>query len=214
MDSEDWTTFFRLCLKENRCCNCFAKGHKWKECPKKLNLSVKEQNKGSSKNYMVMSFSSREGLPRSLTVELGLSRPSGETVVSAVVDTGAQGGMYISKDVVNKLGILTMELEQKILLRGYDGSPVEVLSKSTEPLHFHIAGQKFCDVFKISLRLPSQVIIGLDWLQGNHAVIHCDRLQLAFNGQKFIDASGGTEKAGKPNGGPDDSEHSNLSPGF
>ena len=169
MDPEARTLFINTCRAQGRCYGCGSKGHLIAECGMRI-------NKGTNDSYLFSTVYA--GAPR---ISFMMPIVIGGQTVSALVDTGAQGFLYISKGCTDRNSFRREPLNNPLVLRGFDKRVVETTSEQTEVLTFHISGQLFNGRFTVGTQLPTEVIIGWSWLQANGAVIDCARSSISFD---------------------------------
>ena len=93
--------------------------------------------------------------------------------IDGVVDTGAQGRLYMSSGCLKKFGLECQPLEHPVLLRAFDKKETEVVSFENVPTTFNIQGNDISCSFIISTKLDCDVLIGLQWLKENQVFIDC-----------------------------------------
>ena len=96
---------------------------------------------------------------------------SKDVPVKALIDSGAEG-LFINRTLVRKLRLPTYRLDQPLLARNVDGSPIKgatITRKTTVPLHVGSKVKSF-DFYVASIH-HEDLILGYPWLQKHNPTI-------------------------------------------
>jgi hypothetical protein len=136
-DPAGWSKYIQFCMKERICMKCLGKGHIASTCPAdNSGVAAAQGNKINLKFYTVCNLVLA---PEESAIKARLSFPSFS--LDALVDTGAQGDLYLSQGMAEKNKMRMVKLAKPILLRGFDQSNVEMVEFRTELLTFQIPEQ-------------------------------------------------------------------------
>lgn len=181
LSESDKAGWFSWCKAQNRCFGCGSSDHRTSACP-----SVSTANKLAVDSYYLCSVNKS-----SLFLELSL--PFGK--ILALVDTGAQGRLYMARSCIFLHKLRMIPAKSKIRLYSYQKTFVEQVDKTTELLKFEIEDQSFSDQFMICNQLPAPIVIGLDWLSNHDAHIDCRSKKVRFRKGEYESDANAPQKA-------------------
>lgn len=181
LSDQDKSGWFSWCKAQKRCFGCGTSEHQTSSCP-----SVSSANKLAGDSYYLSSVNNS-----SLFLELKL--PSG--IITALVDTGAQGRLYITRSCLLMHKLRMVPAKTKVRLYSYQKTFVEQVDQTTDSLSFDIGGHRFTDRFMICNQLPASAVIGLDWLSLHGALIDCKERKVEFGKREHDNQESAPSKA-------------------
>ena len=167
MDPDARGLFISTCKSQGRCYGCGSKGHLIATCAARIN---------KADSAYLFSISSIKRTKGAFVIEISLSG----RIVNALVDSGAQGYLYMSQPCVTNFKFTVVPAESPVISRGYDKKNVEFASQMTDAIEFQVANGRFNERFLVSQHLPCDVLLGWDFLTSHGAVINCRQEKLSF----------------------------------
>ena len=140
----------------------------------KLNVRFDKKENTTGQAYTLSSFRSSNTKSK-LVVEISINTHP----ITCLFDTGAEGQAFMSASMAKRLD-LTVESCEPILLRQYQGKPVEIIEQRTEDTRVQINGVSRKISFFVVNSLLSDVIIGYEWLKQQRVRIDCAQSLIIF----------------------------------
>ena len=172
----------RRCQAKKSCYICDADTHSSGACPdfNKAPESVRrsiakiEQELPSDKYFISSVLSSLSETSMRIPLQIG------SKTITALVDTGAEGHLYIRDEIARECHIPRTLASPPLVLAGYEGTVVETAFQQTAPVRTIIHGKSFSMVFRIVRSMKVDVIIGHQWLKEHGALLNLRDNSLTF----------------------------------
>ena len=100
--------------------------------------------------------------------------------LKALVDSGAQGYLYLSKNATSRVGTTLLRTPRPKLLKTFQGDTVASVEHTTTHLTFHVCGKSLRSKFDVIPDLPMDAIIGYEFLRRHSALIDFEKQKLLF----------------------------------
>jgi hypothetical protein len=181
MSLADFQELKSWCIKKGVCHFCLrhvrtgtALAHEPSQCSYRdavKEMRMDKPNKAVDKLY-ISSFNSRAQVP--------IHFESSKLSWHALVDSGAQGTLYISQKLANHLGIRSSPLKRKLALYDFSDILVAEVTHATASIPFRLQDRAFKGTFYIISSCSSDVIVGLDWMAQNGAIFDSAARKLLY----------------------------------